>query len=125
MKPMKFHHGFLLLLSMVLLSVGLASLLAAFNARWRDVQHVLPMAMQVLLYVSPVLYPLDKLPRWGILVAAANPVTGLVDGFRACILGIEPYSWGLVGGGVVLSLVLFVGGIWLFDRTQARLVDVM
>ncbi|MCK6478920.1 MAG: ABC transporter permease [Planctomycetaceae bacterium] len=114
-----------LLLCMVLLSVGAAAMLAALNARFRDVQHVLPVALQVLLYVSPVLYPMDRLPEAGRMLASVNPVTGLVDGFRSCLLGTEPHSWGLVGAGAALSIALFAAGLLVFDRTQAALVDEM
>jgi lipopolysaccharide transport system permease protein len=114
-----------LLAGTVLLGLGIACLLAAVNARWRDVQHALPLLLTVLLYVSPVLYPLDKVPAALRPLAAANPVTGLVDGFRAAVTGTEPSSWPLVWGALAASAAILLFGVWVFERTQARLVDVL
>ncbi|HYH45018.1 MAG TPA: ABC transporter permease, partial [Thermoanaerobaculia bacterium] len=100
-------------------------LLAAVNARFRDVQHALPLLMTVLLYVSPVLYPLEEVPAAVRPLAALNPVTGLVDGFRAALTGTAPTSWNLVWGGLAASVAVFGLGVWVFERTQARLVDVL
>jgi len=113
------------LAGIALLSVGLASLLGAINARFRDVQHGLPLLMTVLLYVSPVLYPISAVPRRIRLFALLNPVTGLVDGFRSGIIGTSPYSWELVWIALALSACIFVAGIWFFERTQAQLIDVL
>lgn len=114
-----------LLAGTVLLGLGTACLLAAVNARFRDVQHALPLLLTVLLYVSPVLYPLDEVPAAVRPLAALNPVTGLVDGFRAALTGTAPASWNLVWGGLAASVAVFGLGVWVFERTQARLVDVL
>jgi lipopolysaccharide transport system permease protein len=114
-----------LLAGTVLLGLGVACLLAAVNARFRDVQHALPLLMSVLLYVSPVLYPLQDVPAVIRPIAALNPVTGLVDGFRAAVLGLAPASWPLVWGSLAAATLFFVVGVWVFERTQARLIDVL
>ena len=114
-----------LLLGTVFLGLGTACLLAAVNARWRDVQHALPLGLTVLLYVSPVLYPLDEVPAAVRPLAAANPVTGLVDGFRAAVTGTAPASWPLVWSALAASAAVLVLGVWVFERTQARLIDVL
>jgi lipopolysaccharide transport system permease protein len=108
-----------------LLAIGLASLLGAVNARFRDVQHALPLMMTMLLFVSPVLYPLPSVPNKLRPFALANPVTGLVDGFRTALTGGEPFSWALIGAALAMSLVIFVAGVLVFERTQAQLIDVL
>lgn len=115
----------LLFVGTTLLGLGIACLLAAVNARFRDVQHALPLVMTVLLYVSPVLYPLDQVPQSVRPIAELNPVSGLVDGFRSALLGIPPASWGLVWGSCGAAIVLFLAGVWVFERAQARLIDVL
>lgn len=114
-----------LLAGTVLLGLGTACLLAAVNARFRDVQHALPLLLTVLLYVSPVLYPLSEVPAAVRPLAAVNPVSGLVDGFRAAVTGAPPASWPLVWGALAASVVVFGLGVWVFERTQARLIDVL
>lgn len=114
-----------MLLGVLLLAVGTASLLGALNARFRDVQHALPLLMTVLLYVSPVLYPLDSVPASLRPLAFLNPVTGLVDGFRALALGVPFHSWEAVASSLTASVVVFTLGVWVFERTQARLIDLL
>jgi lipopolysaccharide transport system permease protein len=113
------------LLGVSLLSVGSAALLASLNARFRDVQHALPLLMSGLLYLSPVLYPVTAVPELVRPIALANPLTGLVDGFRALALGLAPYSWTLLGVSLVSSALVFAVGVWVFERTQSRLIDVL
>jgi lipopolysaccharide transport system permease protein len=81
--------------------------------------------MTILLYVSPVLYPLESLPHGLQPLMLANPITGLVDGFRAGVTGTDPYSWPLVWGSLAASFVIAVAGVWVFERTQANLIDVL
>ena len=113
------------LLVVALFAVGTGAALSALNARFRDVQHALPLLMTLLMYVSPVLYPLDAVPRTFRIVASFNPVSGLVDAFRSAIGGTVPASWELVGFGMLASLVVFVIGIAIFESSQARLIDVL
>ena len=113
------------MLGIFLLSLGLAALLGAVNARYRDVQHGLPLLMTVLLFVSPVLYPLSSVPNRIKPFALVNPVTGLVDGFRAAIIGGEPYSWPLIWLALASSVIIFALGVLVFERTQAQLIDVL
>jgi lipopolysaccharide transport system permease protein len=113
------------LLGVLLLSFGIASLLSALNARFRDVQHALPLLMTVLLFVSPVLYPLASVPDRLRALALLNPVTGLVEGFRAGVIGTAPYSWLLICASLGTSLAVFLVGVTFFERTQAKLIDVL
>lgn len=113
------------LIGTIFLGVGVACLLGAVNARMRDVQHALPLLMTVLLYISPTLYPLSSVPEKIRPLALINPVTGLTDGFRAGIIGVQPYSWELVWVSLAVSACVFVLGVWLFERTQAQLIDVL
>ena len=114
-----------MMVGVLLLSLGLAAVLSAVNARFRDVQHALPLMMSVLIYVSPVLYPLESVPGAVRPLVLLNPVTGLVDGLRFAIIGVEPYSWWLVVGALAASVCAFVSGVWFFERTQAKSVDIL
>ena len=114
-----------MLLGTFLLAIGVASFLAAVNARFRDIQHALPLIMTVFMYVSPVLYPLEIMPPRLRPLALLNPVSGLVEGFRAAVVGTQPYSWNLAWASLAVSIVVFIFGVCVFERAQARLVDVL
>jgi lipopolysaccharide transport system permease protein len=111
------------LASTVMMALGAAALLAAINARFRDIQHAIPFALTALMYVSPVLYPMSACPEWARTWVALNPVTGLVEGFRNGLLGIPGADIQLVAASCLGSVVVFATGVWLFERWEADLVD--
>ena len=113
------------LAGVVVFAYGLGALLAAVNARWRDVQHTLPLLLQVGLFVTPVIYQHTLLPdrwRW---VLALNPMAGLVELFRASVLGTPVPAAQLLLVSLGVGIVCVVGGVWYFTRAEAELVDVV
>jgi len=113
------------LVGILLFSFGFAALLASINARWRDVQHTIPFVLQVGLFVTPVIYQNSFVPaRWRWLMAL-NPLAGLIEGFRAALLGV-PFStpW-QVDVSLILSALMTIVGVWLFRRSESTVVDVV
>jgi len=113
------------LAGVLVLAYGFAALLAAVNARWRDVQHTLPLILQLGMFATPVVYQSGFLPskwRWFL---AFNPLTGYVELFRSAMLGLPLPEARLlfVSGGV--SVIIVVGGLWLFRHSELTLVDVV
>lgn len=108
------------------LALGTAALMAAVNARFRDVQHALPFLLTALLFVSPVLYPLDAAKESDLSwLLEWNPVTGLVGGFRSGLLGIPGPENVVIGASCGAAIVVFLLGLWFFERSEAELVDVL
>ena len=121
--------GVLLLLpafaGLVIFSLGFAALLAALNARWRDVSHAVPFLLQIGLFVTPVMYPASLLPERWHWVAALNPLTGWIALFRAGAVGTPlPDSWTLIVS-MILSVTLATFGVWYFTRAERTIVDVV
>lgn len=105
--------------------LGLGTIAAALSVRFRDVQHALPVLVQLLLYASPVAYATTAVPeairRWFVL----NPLTGALDGFRWACIGTTPPSGpgvAIAGVGAVLSLV---AGAVIFAKFERRIADVI
>ena len=113
------------LAGVLLFSFGFAALLAAINARWRDVQHIVPFMLQVGLFVTPVIYANSFVPpRWQ-WVLAFNPLTGLIDIFRAAVLnGPMPTGW-IVNLSLAMSAAMTVVGVWCFRQSESTIVDVV
>ena len=110
---------------MLLLSLGLAALLASINARWRDVQHTLPFLLQIGLYVTPVIYRSSFVPeRWRWLLAL-NPLTAPVEVFRAAVLGQAMPGAGVLVPSLTVGVATIVAGVLFFRRTEATVVDVV
>jgi lipopolysaccharide transport system permease protein len=114
---------FVLLAGLAGLGVGLW--LCGISVRFRDVPFTLPFAIQIWFYVTPVLYPVSKLPRPFSTLLALNPVTSVVDGFKWSLLGITPPNVPVVIGSSFFVLALLVGGLFFFRRTERTIVDML
>ncbi|MHC4134048.1 MAG: ABC transporter permease [Planctomycetota bacterium] len=107
------------------LTAGMALFLSALNVRYRDVKFLVPLALQLWLYASPVIYSLDAVPAHVRPWYALNPMVGLVDGYRAALLhqaAPDPLLLGLSAAGSLLILVL---GWAYFHRVEAYFADVI
>jgi lipopolysaccharide transport system permease protein len=107
-------------------ALGCGLWLGALNVRYRDVNHIAPFLVQLGLYVSPVGYSTSLVPERWRAVYALNPMVGIIDGFRWCVLGdaAEPY-WPGVALSVATTGVLLVVGAWYFRRTERTFADVI
>lgn len=113
------------LLGLGVFAYGSAALLAAINARWRDVQHTVPFLLQIGLFLTPVLYPAVVVPlrvRW---LAALNPLTGWIGLFRSSILGTPLPSADVLAQSFAVSSLITVFGFWYFARAERTIVDVV
>lgn len=112
------------LLTVPVLAVALP--VAALNVYYRDFRFALPLLVQLLLFASPVAFPLVEVPdRWRTLYALVNPFVGPLDGFRrAFALGQSP-DWGIVGASLVSGALLVVIGYRLFKRLETGFSDVI
>jgi lipopolysaccharide transport system permease protein len=115
------------LLVMLALTIALAVGLwaSALNVRYRDVRHVMPFVVQFWLLASPVAYSTSLIttPMWR-AVYSLNPMVGVIEGFRWAVLGSTPPSV-LVVPSVLVTAVLFAGGLFFFRRTEASFADVI
>jgi lipopolysaccharide transport system permease protein len=104
-------------------ALGFGLWLSALNVQFRDVRHVSPFLTQLWLFSTPVLYSSSAVHgRWKRLLLALNPVSGIVDGFRWCVLGRTPPGPTL-GLSVATILVVLVGALFYFQRVERTLAD--
>jgi lipopolysaccharide transport system permease protein len=107
----------------VLAASGISLWLAALNVEFRDVRYVLPFLTQLWLYATPVVYPSSLIPAKWRLLAALNPMCGVVEGFRWAILGTRPPDLAGLAVSVAVSLVLLVTGAAYFRRVERTMAD--
>ncbi len=105
------------------LSVGLW--LSAFNVQYRDVQHMVPFIIQVWMYASPIVYPIDIIPEgiWRLLYGL-NPMVGIIQGFRWALLGADQPDLTMLIS-IVVVIVLLVGGLYYFRRMEKTFADIV
>jgi lipopolysaccharide transport system permease protein len=100
-------------------------LLAALNVRYRDVKYTIPFLTQVGLFVTPVIYPVGFLPHRYQWLLALNPMAGVIEGFRGCLLGVGSINWRLVGGSWLVTLALLLIGGLHFRSTERVFADIV
>ncbi|OHA93155.1 MAG: phosphate ABC transporter permease [Candidatus Zambryskibacteria bacterium RIFCSPLOWO2_12_FULL_39_45] len=123
------HLGGLFILPLLLLitfmtSVGLGLFLCSINIKYRDVRYALPFLMQIMLYVTPVIYPASIAGKYS-WVLAINPMMGVIQNARAAVLGTTPINWLLISISLVGTLVLMIFGIYFFKKTERYFADIV
>jgi lipopolysaccharide transport system permease protein len=113
---------FLAILAASTLGIGLT--LAAINVRFRDVGYIVPFALQLLLFVSPIVYPASIMPEAWRPLYSINPMVGLIEAVRWSVIGTEP-DWHMVAISATCSIVLLVLGMIIFARAERAFADVI
>jgi lipopolysaccharide transport system permease protein len=115
--------AFILLALIVGLGAGLW--FTGIMVRYRDSAYALPFALQVGMYLTPVVYPATFIPEKWRWLLALNPMTAVIEGFRWSLLGMKPPSVTGVAVSAVLGIVLLGIGLYLFRRTERTIVDMI
>jgi lipopolysaccharide transport system permease protein len=106
-----------------LAALGVSAALSAINVRYRDVRYLVPFAVQMWLFISPVVYPSSSLNEPWRTLSAINPMVGVVEGFRWATLGTGNAPWDLIAISAGAALALFLGGLAHFDRVERSFAD--
>jgi len=106
-------------------ALALSLWLSALNVLYRDVGYVIPFLVQLWMFVSPVIYPITKIPAGPLRIAfALNPMTGVIGGFRWALLGQE-LPGGYMWISIVVVIILLTGGLFYFKRMERVFADVV
>ena len=107
-----------------LLAMGIGFWLSALHVKYRDVGYVLPFFIQLMLFVTPVIYPSSIAPNFKFLLSL-NPMTGIIDAHRAMILGGLPVDWGALGLSTILVLIILFTGSAYFKSVEKYFADII
>jgi lipopolysaccharide transport system permease protein len=110
------------LLTLLVLAIGMST--SALNVKYRDVGILLPVLLQLWMYLSPVVYPLSLIPVAWRGLYGLNPLVGIIEGFRSAILGRE-FNWIALSVSVAFTAVLLAFAAILFRRMESRFADVV
>ena len=106
-------------------SLGVGLWLAALNVQFRDVQYTLPFLTQLWLFATPIAYPSSMVPEQWRPLMGLNPMAGVVEGFRWALLGTDTQPGPLILVSVLVSLFVFVTGIYYFKRMERTFADIV
>ena len=111
-------------LMMVAVPLGVSLWLSALAIRYRDVKFAMPFLIRMLIYSAPIVYSASAIPEKWRLLYSLNPIVGVIEGYRAALLGLE-IPWMFILPGMATTAVLVFGGLLYFHRMEKVFVDVI
>lgn len=123
-----FSPSGLMMIPLVLLTTLFATAvgmwMSALNVKYRDVRYALPFVLQIWMYVTPIIYPVSFIPaRWRWLIGL-NPLSGIIQGFRAAIFS-RPFDWIAIGLSTAMTLVVLMCALFEFRRMEREFADLI
>lgn len=114
----------LFVIMMMAIPAGIGMWLSALAIRFRDVKFAMPFIVRMLVYTAPIVYSASSIPDKYRIFYSLNPIVGVIEGFRACLLGI-PMPWLFIVPGIITSLLILVSGAMYFKKMERIFVDVI
>lgn len=114
-----------LVVLMMLAAGGVGMLLAALNAKYRDIGYTVPFLVQLWMFLSPIVYPASMVPEKYRLLYAVNPMVGVIEGLRSALLGTTAFPTIMVALSTFVGMGLFIVGAFYFKRTERYFADII
>jgi len=116
---------------MVVTAAGVGLWLSTLAILYRDFRQAIAFIVQLLMYAAPVVWPVSLLAKVGTewepvvrVLYGFYPMAGVIEGFRASLLGTTSVPWDLLGSGAIGALLLVTTGLLFFQRTERYFADV-
>ncbi|MGE0132046.1 MAG: ABC transporter permease [Blastocatellales bacterium] len=107
-----------------LLAIGIGMWTSALNVKYRDIRYALPFAVQLLMFATPIIYPVSIVPqRWRWLLNF-NPLSGIIEGYRAAFFG-RPFNWPMLAASAVITSALLIYAAFYFRRMERTFADIV
>lgn len=105
--------------------LGLASglIISAMTTKYRDLSFLVTFGVQLLMYATPVIYPVSVVSekyRW---ILTLNPMTGIFEGIRYGLFGRGTFDWSVIGYSAAFTIILFIVGVLVFNKVEKNFVD--
>jgi lipopolysaccharide transport system permease protein len=114
-----------LLVVLLMFTIGIGLFLASITVYLRDIRHALPLLLQVGLFITPVIYGLEKIPsQWRATYVFFNPVAMVIDGLRRTVLYGQAPEFQYLGIAALSSTIVLIGGFMLFKQLETGFADV-
>ncbi len=113
----------ILIFQMALLGQGLGMIISSLTTKYRDLSYILNFGIQLLMYASPIVYPLSIVPEKYRLIIISNPMTPIIEIFRNALLGTGQINMIMYIYSIVMTLVLFIIGLIIFNKVEKSFID--
>ena len=106
-----------------LASFGISLYITALNVKYRDFRYIIPFIVQFGLYISPVGFSSSVVPQKWRLLYSLNPMVGVIDGFRWCIIGQQKMDWQNFTVSIIVTISFCIFGTYYFRKTEKSFAD--
>ncbi len=113
----------LLILDMAILGLGAGMIISALTTKYRDLRFLVAFGIQLLMYATPVIYPLSSIGPKYKWIMELNPMTPIIETFKFGFIGAGMFSWVALLQSFIVSVVLFVIGTLIFNRVEKTFMD--
>ncbi len=113
----------LIILQIGILGIGVGLWITVMTFKYRDLVHTMQFLTQVLLYATPVIYPLSKIPLNWQWVFYFNPMAPIVESFRIMFLGQGTFSAAMVLSSISVTFIVAYSGLLIFNKAQRTFID--
>lgn len=115
----------LIFLIQLLLVIGISLILSAINVFYRDVENMLGVIITMWMYLTPVFYPPELIPQQVRFLFGLNPMVGIINAYRNTVLfGVAP-AWASFSFSIVISVIFFAAGVYMFKKLSKSFADVV
>ena len=106
-------------------SFAVGVLFAAINVKYRDVKHAIPFMIQIWMFLTPVIYPTRLIPPQFAWLIKLNPLTGIIEAFRASVVPGTPFDWGTLAVAVAITAAVLTVGAVYFRHAEDYFTDIV
>lgn len=106
-------------------TLGLALILSSINVFYRDIRHVVPLLLQVWMYLTPIVYPLSMVPKKYQLLYNLNPMASIVDTYHRVVLQGKAPIWEYLAIGSVISILTLIVGYRIFKKLEPAFAEII
>jgi lipopolysaccharide transport system permease protein len=107
-----------------LLALGVGMWMSALNVKYRDIRHALPFAIQLLMFVTPIIYPSSMVPLPWRMFLSINPLAGIIEAYRAALFG-KPFNWPALAFATGFTIALLIYAAFFFRKTERTFADIV
>ncbi len=112
-----------LIVLMGIMGLGFGMLVSAMTTKYRDLQFLIQFGIQLLMYATPVIYPISSIPAKYQWILVANPMTSIIETFRYSFLGAGSFNWNGLLYSTLFTFFIFFLGLIVFNRTEKNFMD--
>ncbi|MCE3227911.1 MAG: Membrane protein of an transporter complex [Bacteroidetes bacterium] len=113
----------LLILIMGFMGLAFGIIITSLTTKYRDLKFLVSFGVQLLMYASPIVYPLSVVPEKYKMILLLNPLTGVIETFKCAFLGSGVFSWVNLSYSIFCTIILLFIGLFLFNRVEKSFTD--